>query len=148
MITLQRSNPTVTQILAAHGCHTTALQDRYDIHTACASSCSSFAFPLGLLRLSHIAPNNDNHTDTSLRGGGDVPVCVRRRRLSHSGTELVCLAQCISGVCVVPWDSRPSPLGMGIMLESDSDIIPLIMPLLFRLFHLLLKKGRLFFRDR
>jgi hypothetical protein len=46
------------------------------------------------------------------------------------------------------WDSRPSPLGMGIMLESDSDIIPLIMPLLFRLFHLLLKKGRLFFRDR
>eukprot|EP01047_Picozoa_sp_COSAG01_P103698 COSAG01_NODE_33124_length_569_cov_76.374468_1_plen_24_part_10 len=24
MITLQRSNPTVTQILAAHGCHTTA----------------------------------------------------------------------------------------------------------------------------
>jgi hypothetical protein len=102
MITLQRSNPTVTQILAAHGCQTTALQDRYDIHTACSSSCSSFAFPLGLLRLSHIAPNNDNHTDTSLRGGGDVPVCVRRRRLSHSGTELVCLAQCISGVCVVP----------------------------------------------
>jgi hypothetical protein len=33
MITLQRSNPTVTQILAAHGCQTTALQDRYDIHT-------------------------------------------------------------------------------------------------------------------
>jgi|EP01049_Picozoa_sp_SAG25_P000643 hypothetical protein len=55
MITLQRSNPTVTQILAAHGCQTTALQDRYDIHTACSSSCSSFAFPLGLLRLSHIA---------------------------------------------------------------------------------------------
>ena len=72
MITLQRSNPTVTQILAAHGCQTTALQDRYDIHTACSSS--SFAFPLGLLRLSHIAPNNDNHTDTSLRG---VPACVR-----------------------------------------------------------------------
>ena len=34
---------------------------------------------------------------------------------------------------------------MGIMLESDSDIIPLIMPLLFRLFHLFFKKGRLFF---
>eukprot|EP01047_Picozoa_sp_COSAG01_P121706 COSAG01_NODE_50511_length_362_cov_32.285171_1_plen_69_part_01 len=41
---------------------------------------------------------------------------------------------------VMDWDSRQSPLGMGIMLESDSDIIPLIMPLLFRLFHLLLKK--------
>jgi hypothetical protein len=33
---------------------------------------------------------------------------------------------------------------MGIMLESDSDIIPLIMPLLFRLFHLLLKRGGFF----
>jgi hypothetical protein len=38
MITLQRSNPTVTQILAAHGCQTTALQDRYDIHTYVFSS--------------------------------------------------------------------------------------------------------------
>ena len=34
---------------------------------------------------------------------------------------------------------------MGIMLESDSDIIPLIMPLLFRLFYLFLKKGEDFF---
>jgi hypothetical protein len=41
-----------------------------------------------------------------------------------------------------PWDNRPIPLGLvGIMLESDSDIIPLIMPLLFRLFHLKKKRG-------
>ena len=48
--------------------------------------------------------------------------------------------------CDRTWDSRPSPLGMGIMLESDSDIIPLIMPLLFRLFrHFILKKRRRLF---
>jgi hypothetical protein len=69
-------------------------------HTACSSS-SFLRFPFTSAPLEHTLPN-DNHTDTSLRGGGDVPVCVRRRRLSHSGTELVCLARCISGVCVVP----------------------------------------------
>ena len=41
----------------------------------------------------------------------------------------------------VSWDKRPMPLETGIMLF----IIPLIMPLLFRLFHLFFLKGRLFF---
>jgi hypothetical protein len=57
---------------------------------------TSFAFPLGLLRfrsssapLEHTLPT-DNHTDTSLRGGG-VPVCDAGGDSRHSGTELVCL---------------------------------------------------------
>ena len=104
MITLQRSNPIVTQILAAHGCQTTALQDRYDIHTC----LSSFACPLGLLRLSplgHTLPNN-NYTD--IRDGRPN---VRGREvdewLRHSGPGLVCLAQCISGVWYVPVMANP-----------------------------------------
>jgi hypothetical protein len=48
MITLQRSNPTVTQILAAHGCQTTALQDRYDIHTLAPLVFSSACLQLRL----------------------------------------------------------------------------------------------------
>jgi hypothetical protein len=48
---------------------------------------------------------------------------------------------------VTSWAKRPIPLGMGIILESDSDIIPLIMPLLFRLFHLFFKKRGGFFLE-
>jgi hypothetical protein len=56
MITLQRSNPTVTQILAAHGCQTTALQDRYDIHTLAPLVFSSYRRLKGYSE-SYIPPN-------------------------------------------------------------------------------------------
>jgi hypothetical protein len=56
MITLQRSNPTVTQILAAHGCQTTALQDRYDIHTL-----APLVFSSACLKLQVLVPSKSEH---------------------------------------------------------------------------------------
>jgi hypothetical protein len=103
MIVIQSSNTTISQILAAHGCQTTA----YRIATVDTHCLVFLRFPFRLapLRsssapLEHTLPN-DNHTDTSLRGGG-VPVCDAGGDSRHSGTELVCLARCISGVCVIP----------------------------------------------
>jgi hypothetical protein len=77
MIMTLSNNTTVSQILAAHGCQTTA----YMIATVDTHCLVFLRFPFRLapLRsssapLEHTLPN-DNHTYTSLRGGGGVPVC-------------------------------------------------------------------------
>ena len=120
MITLQRSNPTVTQILAAHGCQTTA----YRIATIHTLAWSSFAFPLGLLRLHQLRLVIHRPmiiiSDTSLRG---VPVCECGRR-TRAILAPSLYAQIGASVACVSFQSWPGEMVqrwcVGSCARSDS----------------------------